>query len=186
MRTVNFLVPLSALVAASALAAPATYVAQNGNATFEHKVGLVMVRGEIAGVSAQAKLDSAQLTGTTGKVTVPLSDLKTGNGLRDSHAKSGAALATDKFPNATFQLQKLSGGRLKEGQTVATTAQGQLTVKGVTKTIVAPVKATLRGDTVQVATQFKFNPHDYGVNYRGTSSPSVTVNVSFDLKPTSR
>lgn len=68
---------------------------------------------------------------------------------------------------------------------MATTAQGQLTVKGVTKTIVAPVKATLRGDTVQVATQF-INPHDYGVNYRGTSSPSVTVNVSFDLKPTSR
>ena len=73
----------------------------------------------------------------------------------------------------------LTGGALREGQTLATTATGTLTVKGVRRRLSVPVKATLQGGRVHVSTQFKFNPHDYGVNYPG-SSDSVTGTQRYD------
>lgn len=168
------------LLSASALAAPSAYTSNNGTATFDHRVIGVNVHGNISGVTSTVQLDPIDLAATTGTVTVPLTNLKTGIGLRDSHAKSERALNTNVYPNTTFTLEKLTGGKLLEGQTLATTASGKLTVKGVTKQISVPVKATLNGEIVNVSTQFQFNPHDYGVNYPG-SSDSVTVGVSFSL-----
>lgn len=63
---------------------------------------------------------------------------------------------------------------------MATTATGKLTVKGTTKTITAPIKATLKGGKVNVSTQFKFNPYDFNVRYQG-GADSVTVDVAFVL-----
>ncbi|MBZ9751120.1 YceI family protein [Deinococcus sp. HMF7604] len=158
----------------------AAYRAADGQASFTHTVRLIPVRGNIAGVTASVELDPANLAATTGSVKVPVSGLKTGIGLRDTHAKGENALNAAKFPNATFALEKLTGGKLAEGQTLSTTATGKLTVKGTTKTISVPVKATLQGGKVNVSTQFKFNPYDYDVRYPG-SSDSVTVDVSFTL-----
>lgn len=163
---------------ALASAAGAPYAASGGNATFEYRVTFVNVKGTIEGVSSTVELSADDLAATTGTVTVPLSDLKTGNGLRDSHAKG--ALNTGEFPNATFRLEKLTGGKLMEGQTLATSASGTLTVKGVSKPISAPVKATLSGGKVNVSAQFKFNPLDHGVRYPG-GADNITVNVSFVL-----
>ncbi|WP_428194319.1 YceI family protein [Deinococcus saxicola] len=79
------------------------------------------------------------MAATTGTVRVPLSGLKTGNSLRDSHTKG--ALSTGEFPNATFKLDRLTGGRLTDGQTLAlaTTASGTLTVRGVSIPVSVPV-----------------------------------------------
>lgn len=158
----------------------APYAATGGNATFEYKVAFVNVRGTVEGVTSTVDLDPGDLAATSGTVTVPLSDLKTGNSLRDSHAKGSGALNTAQFGDATFKLEKLTGGQLTEGRTLATTASGQLTVKGVGRPISAPVKATLSGGKVNVSTQFKFNPLDHGVRYPG-GADTITVNVDFVL-----
>lgn len=175
----------AAQTAAQAKAAPPalqTYLASDGTATFSHRVALFDVKGDIAGVSSRVGLDLSDLAATTGTVTVPLARLQTGIAKRDEHAKSERALDTARYPNATFELQTLTGGALREGQTLATTATGTLTVKGVRRRLSVPVKATLQGGRVHVSTQFKFNPHDYGVNYPG-SSDSVTVGVRLSLRP---
>lgn len=166
-----------------ALGAPLAFSAAAGTATFDHRVRVFNVHGTVMGVSSSVQLDVNDLAATSGTVTVPLENLKTGIGLRDNHARSEVALNTAKFPNAVFTLEKLTGGRLLEGQTLATTASGQLTVKGVTKTASIPVKATLVGGQVKVSTQFAFNPHDFGVNYPGSSDRAV-VNVTFTLSHT--
>lgn len=163
-----------------ASAAGVPYTATSGQATFEYRVTLVNVKGTVEGVISAVDLNTDDLAATTGTVTVPLSGLKTGNSLRDSHAKGTGALNTAQFPSATFKLEKLTGGELTEGQTLATTASGQLTVKGVSRPISAPVKATLSGSKVNVSTQFKFNPLDYGVRYPG-GADTITVNVGFVL-----
>lgn len=165
----------------SVWAAPYT-AAPGGSATFEHRVRGINVKGTVEGVTGTVQLDPANLAATRGRVNVPLANLKTGLGLRDTHARGESALNTARFPNATFVLGSLTGGRLGEGQTVSTTASGQFTLKGVTRTISVPVKATLTGGQVKVAAQFKFNPHDYGVNYAG-SSDSASVDVNFTLSP---
>lgn len=158
------------------------YTAVGGTATFEHKVRFINVKGNIADVTSTVQLDPADLAATTGSVTVPVVKLKTGLGLRDEHARSETALNADKFPNAVFTLDKLTGGKLIEGQTLSTTATGKLTIKGKTLAVTAPVKATLQAGKVNVSTQFKINPHDYEVNYPG-SSDSATLNVTFTLVP---
>lgn len=172
---------VAALLGAAA-AAPASYTASGGTATFEHKVRFINVKGNIADVTSAVQLDPADLAATKGSVTVPVVKLKTGLGLRDDHAKSDVALNAAKFPNAIFTLEKLTGGKLVEGQTLATTATGKLTIKGKTLPVTAPVKATLQGGKVNVSTQFKINPKDYEVNYPG-SSDSATLNVTFTLAP---
>lgn len=156
------------------------YRAADGTAVFAHTVRVVPVRGTITGVKATVNLDPNNLSTATGSVQVPVHTLKTGIALRDSHAKGANALNTDQFPNATFTLDKLTGGKLIEGQTLATTASGKLTVKGTTKTVRVPVKATLQDGKINVTTQFKFNPYDYEVRYPGSSN-SVTVDVQFSL-----
>ncbi|WP_027460752.1 YceI family protein [Deinococcus murrayi] len=171
---------LGLLLAGLALAAPRPYGAAGGSATFEHRVRFVNVRGTVAGVTAQVQLDPQDLAATRGSVTVPLSELKTGIALRDRHAQGEVALDTARYPNATFVLESLTGGRLLEGQTLSTTATGRLTVKATTRSLSVPVKATLRGGRVEISTQFKFNPYDFDVRYPG-SSDSVTVGVTFTL-----
>ncbi|UBV43784.1 YceI family protein [Deinococcus taeanensis] len=172
----------TALVAGSMVSA-APYRASDGTATFTYTVRFIPVRGTISGVSASVTLDPANLAATAGTVTVPVANLKTGISLRDAHAKREDALNAAKFPNATFTLEKLTGGKLVEGQTLATTATGKLTVKGTAKAVSVPVKATLQDGKVNVSTQFKFNPFDFDVRYPG-SSDSVTVEVSFVLTTT--
>lgn len=177
-RSGPFLIGVLGLSALSGHAAP--YAASGGNATFEYRVTVVNVKGTVEGVTSAVELDPGDLAATSGTVTVPLSELKTGNSLRDSHAKGTGALNTTQFPSATFKLEKLTGGKLTERQTLATTASGQLTVKGVSRLVNVPVKATLSGGKVNVSTQFKFNPHDYGVRYPG-GADTITVNVDFVL-----
>lgn len=179
----NTRVVLFSVVLGGALAGAAgvPYSAADGTATFEHRVAFVTVQGTVQGVRSRVTLDPEDLGTTTGTVTVPLSGLKTGIELRDRHATGPRALDTARFPNATFELEQLTGGRLTEGQLLATTARGRLTVRGVTRAIRVPVKATLGSGEVRVSTQFKFNPHDFGVNYPG-SSDSVTVGASFTLR----
>lgn len=173
---------LALMLASVALAAPKSYTASNGSATFDHRVRFINVHGTVTEVSAAVLLDINDLAATQGTVTVPLENLKTGIGLRDNDAKSERALNTAKYPNAVFSLEKLTGGKLIEGQTLATTANGKLTIKGVTKTASIPVKATLVGNKVTINTQFQLNPHDFGVDYPG-SSDSVSVGVTFVLAP---
>lgn len=170
-------------LAGLSLAAPRPYAAV-GSATFEHRVRIVNVRGTIRGVTAQVQFDPVDLAATRGTVTVPVGQLQTGIGLRDRHALGEVALDSAKYPNATFVLETLTGGRLIEGQTLNTTATGRLTVKATTRAIRVPIKATLTGGQVEVSTQFKFNPYDYDVRYPGSSN-SVTVGVNFTLAATS-
>ncbi|WP_309572061.1 YceI family protein [Deinococcus sp.] len=177
---------LSALVTVwvlgTAAAVPNAYTAQVGTATFEHRVLFVNVKGNIPGVTATVTLDPTNLSVAQGTVTVPVVNLNTGISLRDNDARSERALDTAHHPNATFALYGIPGGHLIEGETLVTTVVGKLTVKGTTLSINAPVKATLVGGQITVNTQFKFNPHDYGVNYPNSSNV-VTVNVTFTLVP---
>lgn len=165
------------------MAQPATYMAKDGQALFAHKVRFIEVRGNITGVSSTVQLNLNDLANTTGRVVVPVKNLKTGIQLRDDHAKQKNALHTSKFPNATFQLKRLTSGELIEDQELQTTAQGLLTIKGISKQVSIPVKALLKNGQVQVKTQFKFNPHVFNVNYPGSLN-RATINLSFILKKT--
>jgi polyisoprenoid-binding protein YceI len=163
-----------------ALAAPQSYVG-SGTADFEYRVLVVTVRGTSSSLGAQGSLDPASLAGSEARVTLPAASLVTGNSLRDSHMRG--ALGSAQYPNITFVLSSLSGASaLQDGVTAVATGSGLFTLRGVSKVITVPLKLTLQGGAVNVATQFKFNPHEYGVDYFGGAS-SIAINAAFALSP---
>lgn len=163
----------------SSLAGAAPYQASAGQAIFDYQVIIIPVHGETNQVSAALTINPDDLASVGGTLKVNVASLKTGNSLRDEHMRG--ALGAAQFPDAVFTLTGVQGlGSLPEGQAVSSSVTGQLSLRGVSKTLNAPVKLTRQGNTVTVATQFKFNPHDFGVNYTGGAS-SIAVGVSFKL-----
>ena len=166
---------MGSLLCAGGWAAP--FKASSGAATFDYRVLVVGVQGKTPQVKADLAFSPDDLSAASGTVSVDMASLKTGNNLRDSHMRG--ALGTEQFREAVFKLEAVQGlGQLPEGQQVSSTASGQFTLRGVTKPLSAPVKLTRRGNTVEVATQFKFDPRSFGVNYPGRAS-SIAVGVSF-------
>lgn len=181
-KTRTGLAALLGLLCSGALAAGTEYSAQpGGSARFDDRVLVVPVTGQTPQVSAGFTFDPAALAAASGSVTVRVADFKTGNGTRDDHMRG--AFDADAQPNATFVLRRFEGlSALREGEELSGTAQGDFTVRGVTKPLSAPVKLKLQSGQVLVNTQFKFNPYDFSVRYPGGSN-SVAAQVAFTLAP---
>jgi len=172
---------LTTLLGLSGAALAGTYGATTGTVSFDYRVTVFPVHGSSGDVRADATFEPDMLGAARATVTVPLAALKTGNGLQEEHMRG--ALGTDRYPNAVFTLGTINTDTtLTPGQTLVTTATGTLSVRGVTRNVTVPLKLTLQGGAVNVATQFKFNPHDYGVDYFG-GADSISILASFALIP---
>ncbi|WP_407539249.1 YceI family protein [Deinococcus radiomollis] len=159
----------------------ADYAASSGTVTFDYRVTFIGVRGTSSDLTADVSFKPDNLDGASGTVSVRTASLKTGNGLQEEHMRG--ALGADAFPNMVYTLSGVNTSTmLSEGQTLVTTGSGKLSLKGVSRALTVPLKLTLNGGKVTVATQFKFNPHDFGVEYLG-GADSVAVNVGFVLAP---
>lgn len=99
------------------------------------------------------------------KVTADLSALQSDKPMRDGQLHR-QALETDQFPTATFELTSpiQLPSTPADGQTVSVTAQGKLTLHGVTKDVSIPLEAKLAGNTVTVVGSLKITFADYSIN----------------------
>ncbi len=158
----------------------ARYSASAGKTDFAYRVTVVNVKGHSDALAATATFDPSDLSKASGTVSLRAASLTTGNRLQEGHMRG--ALGADKFPNIVFALDGVAGGKLGEGQTLSTSGSGTLTLKGVSKALTVPLKLTMNGGKVAVATQFKFNPRDYGVDYVG-GADSIALDVAFVLAP---
>jgi polyisoprenoid-binding protein YceI len=122
--------------------------------------------------------------GTTVTVTVPLKNITTGIGLRDSHTKK--YLGADSFPNAELTVARSALKLPKAGETVESDAKGKMKIHGQTKEVSFHYKAKLDGDTFNVAGTAPVNMNDFGVetpSYLGVHvKPDVTVFANFQTK----
>ena len=175
---------LAALLALSSLlnvAWAAPYNAASGTVSFNYRVAFVGVRGTTTDLTAEVEYKASKLADSAGTVTVRAATVRTGNGLQESHMRG--AMGTDRFPNIVYTLSGVNSDTLlSEGQTLATTGSGSLTLRGVTRPLDVPLKLTMTAGKITVATQFKFNPYDYGVSYFG-GADSIAINAGFVLAP---
>ena len=74
-------------------------------------------------------------------------------------------MGTNQFPTATFKLTSPIelGDAAATGAKTAVTATGDLTIKGVTKSVQFPLKAQLTGDTVVVVGSLDVAFSDFGI-----------------------
>lgn len=115
---------------------------------------------------ANLSLDLADLTKITGKITVAVASMKTGNDIRDSHLQSDTWLDGAKFPEITFEVVSVTAKpTTTEGdvQSAELEVTGKFTLHGVTTDLKAPATIKWKGDKVKISTQFTIKLADYQV-----------------------
>jgi polyisoprenoid-binding protein YceI len=94
------------------------------------------------------------------------------------HLKSKDFFDTTAHPKATFVSTEIKKG----GEKGAThTISGNLTIKGITKTVTFPATVQLAGDTANVDAEFAINRRDFQLNYAGMPNDLIRDEVVIKL-----
>lgn len=143
---------------------------------FVSKAPLETIEGVTGKIDGSIEVDPGDVMTAAGQFEVDLTTVKTGIDMRDQHMRE-QYLHTDTFPKATFKLAKVtksSAKALADGQPVEITADGELTIHGVTKPVSAvgtvtymkeseDTKARLPGDLLHVDVSFPILLSDFNV-----------------------
>jgi polyisoprenoid-binding protein YceI len=122
--------------------------------------------------------------GTTITVTVPLTNLSTGIGLRDKHMKE-KYLEVDKYPNAVLTIPRAGLKIPHAGEQAAADVGGTVQIHGQTRPVTVHYDARGDGSTVAAHGAFRVNMNEFGITvpvYLGvTVKPDVDVSASFKV-----
>lgn len=113
-------------------------------------------------VTGNVKVVDGELTG--GDITVNMETLTTDNERRDVNVRM-SLFVTDEFPEATFTVTEpvdVSDVPAEPDVTVVDVV-GDLTIRGVTHEVTAPMEVTRTGDYVLLSSDVPINRLDYGI-----------------------
>jgi polyisoprenoid-binding protein YceI len=139
-----------------------------------------------AGMKIQTESGGLKTEEKDGKVTItaPLTNIKTGIGLRDKHLRN--YLKTDKHPNATLVVERSKLKLPDDKKTTRGSATGKLTLNGVTKDHKFTYKAKRTGSDYHVQGLSEIDIRDYKIEvpcYLGVCvKPDVKIKVKFKLR----
>jgi polyisoprenoid-binding protein YceI len=121
--------------------------------------------------------------GTTLTVTVPLAQLDTGNGPRNTRVKN--ALEADRYPNASLRVPRADLRFPAKGAETSGDATGSFTLHGQTKTVTFHYVAKNMSGTISVTGSTTVDILDFGVippSYMGVAvKPNVDIATSFEV-----
>jgi polyisoprenoid-binding protein YceI len=133
-----------------------------GFGTFKGAVDVVDGAPEKSKVDVS--IDSESITSDTEKLT--------------GHLKSPDFFDTKAHPKATFVSKEIKKG----GDKGAThTVTGDLTIKGITKTVTFPATINVAGDAANVDAEFAINRRDFSLNYPGVPNDLIRDDVVIKL-----
>ena len=138
-----------------------------------NSIGDFTAVGRTADVAGSIELSSTALVAATVEVT--MSTLRTDNSFRDGRIYG--ALNTSEYPKAVFTLAEpveLPAG-MAEGEAFSGSAEGDLTIKGVTNRVAFDLQAQLVGDIIVAVGSSDVVFSDYGV-----TAPTAPVVVSVE------
>jgi len=191
------LLALSGLVwaAASALAAPLNFDFKDpkgvNNAVFKLDAPLEAIQGSASGIAGTVTFDPEAPERTRGKITVSADSLHVPNPMMKEHLHGNQWMDVARHPEITFEARELKNVK-RSGDTTSADAVGALTLRGVTKEIVAPVKLTylkdklgqrvpkMKGDLLVIRSQFTVKRSDFGIN-PGAPQDKVSDEIEISL-----
>jgi polyisoprenoid-binding protein YceI len=164
------LASFAALMSASAVAVPVTYILDHNHTypSFEadHMGGMSIWRGKFTDTTGKVVYDKDAKTGSI-DITVNINSIDFGMEKMDEHAKSPDIFDAAKYPTATY-----SGKFTKFNGATPTEAQGTLTLHGVTKPVTLVINSFLckpspmtKKEVCGADASASFNRSDFGVNY---------------------
>jgi polyisoprenoid-binding protein YceI len=189
LTVVGFALPLLAQGVAAAQAQ--TFKVEEGGESkiqFVSDAPLEKFTGTSVKMSGEIKIDPNKAADAKGEIKVPVSSIKTGLELRDTHLQADNWLDAKKFPDAKFVITKVAGvDKLKPNEAVEAKVSGKFTIHGVTKDVVATAKvrwipaAGGKPDALRVQASFPVKLEDHKVTIPSIVAlkvaPEITVNV---------
>jgi polyisoprenoid-binding protein YceI len=169
---------LMGLLVQSLLLHAQTSTVVSGKTTFSIKYWAGTCDGTFDAPKGTMKFDAANPAATVIDVTIPASSFHTGNNMRDKDVKDKKYLNAASFPTISFKSSKVF---FKEGTYYA---NGTLTIKGASKQVQLPFKATKNKDgSYAITSKFVINRLDYKVGESGTTMKNeVKLNISAVIK----
>jgi polyisoprenoid-binding protein YceI len=178
---------LLALVAGTALAAPASYKIDPSHTypSFEadHMGGLSVWRGKFRNTAGTIQLDAAARSGAV-DITVDTTSIDFGYDKLNVHVKSADMFDVEKFPTATY---KGTFSRFK-GQ-VPTEVTGELTLHGVTKPVKLVIGSFLckpnpmtKIETCGADASAVLDRADFGIDYGKAYGFSMKVKLAIQVE----
>jgi polyisoprenoid-binding protein YceI len=127
---------------------------------------------------AEVALNPDALETSTVRLVIDASSINTRIERRDTHLKSPDFFDVAKYPTITFVSKSIT-----KTSATAGTLTGDLTLRGVTKTIAIPVSMVFyEGGRGRFRGQFQIDRKDYGISYDSKVNPIAdTVDVQFNM-----
>jgi len=145
---------------------------------FESDAPIENIRGLSTEAKGQIALDPSNPNATTGRITVPVASLRTGNTTRDGHLQQPEWLDAKAHPDLVFALESVAldlTGPLALGATATGKVTGTFTIKGKTKRVTVPVKVAylaasdklkkvyIEGNALRIKGELTLRLADFGV-----------------------
>ena len=144
--------------------------------------GLIEVPGFFRDFTGEVNFDAKDISKSSVLFKAMATSIDTGVAGRDTHLRSADFFEVEKYPELTFKSTKVE----KSGK--GWTVTGDLTMKGVTKSVSIPFEivgwlgATERsGGRMGIAGETTINRRDFGVNF-GRTMPGGIAQVADDVK----
>ena len=134
------------------------------------------ILGVASGISGTVSFDPENPKATTGKIVVQTKSLHTENKGMKETMQGDDWLDAAKNPTIEFNIKKVTDAKTGEKDTHELTVVGDMTIKGVTKEVTAPVKVTylpgklsertskMKGDLLVVRSNFVIKRSDFNIN----------------------
>jgi polyisoprenoid-binding protein YceI len=126
---------------------------------------ITKVRGSFDEFSGEGVLDVENPSASSVEIVIKAASIDTRNATRDEHLRSNDLLNIAEFPELTFKSTKVSGDA-----DLNLTVEGDLTIKGITKTVVITFEYTgaatdpSGNHRIGFEGKSKINRSDYGVS----------------------
>ncbi|MCF3652427.1 YceI family protein [Synoicihabitans lomoniglobus] len=189
----------SLLLSASVLsAAPQAFDFQDPKgvnaARFSLDAPLEAISGSGNGISGEVRFDSAAPADFSGHLTLATASLTVPNGTMKEHLHGANWLDVTTYPEITFVTKSVRDA-VTSGTVTKARVTGDLTIKGVTKTLTVPVTLTslpgklsdrtggqMQGDLLVLRTTFSINRSEFGIMPgQATDKVAETIELSLAL-----
>jgi polyisoprenoid-binding protein YceI len=110
--------------------------------TFFSTTPLEDITGVSNDVQGNVTFDVNDFSTLKGKISISVASLKTGIDLRDEHLRSANWLDTENYPDAVFEIKKVSDIQVQEANKLNAKITGDFSTHGVTKEVVADATIT--------------------------------------------
>jgi polyisoprenoid-binding protein YceI len=190
-RLLSTVSALSILGVSSIFAAPTSYLIDTAHSTVEFSVQhmvLSKTKGGFSDYTGTIVWDASNPTKSQISGAIMVNSIDTKDKKRDEHLKSKDFFDAESFPKITLTDSKIEAKK-KGGYQLT----GKLTIKGVTKEIVAPlivqgpIKDPWGNDRIHFNATFSINRQDYGITWNkimdnGGVVVGNQVNIEVDIE----